>query len=274
MNTKNRALLAYFISFVALALFVISFYYYPMLITRNLKNICLLSAVFLAFTACNNSTENADQATVADAQETPDLPAEAVDFKADTEKSKMTWIGAKLGGNHNGTVGLREGTVSVKEGKIVGGRFVFDMATLKAEDLEMDEASNKKLTGHLMSPDFFDVARHPTVDFEITAVSPLDNVKAQTDSVAELQKKVVQNNQNKLVNDATHLVTGNLIIKGVSKSVTFPAKIDLNENSATASANFMIDRTDWGLNYMSEKSFADKMIFREVNIQFDITANK
>ena len=36
----------------------------------------------------------------------------------------------------------------------------------------------------------------------------------------------------------------------------------------------MIDRTDWGLNYMSEKSFADKMIFREVNIIVDVEAKR
>ncbi len=245
-----------------------------MISAQNLMKACTLSMALLAFTACNQSTENTDQATVGEAKQTPTLPVEAVEYEADTEKSKLTWIGAKVTGNHNGTVDLREGTVSVKENRIVGGRFVFDMASLRSQDLEMDEANNNKLTGHLMSPDFFDVAQHPTVEFEITAVEPLSEAATEPDSVAKTRERIVQDNQSKVVTDASHMVTGNLIIKGVSKSITFPAKIELNDNKASASANFLIDRTDWGLNYMSEKSFANKMIYREVNIIFDIVATR
>ncbi|RYF81339.1 MAG: YceI family protein [Chitinophagaceae bacterium] len=243
-----------------------------MSLIRHVLPVFAVAACFSAFTGC--SDQKADQATVTDAQKAPALPVEAVDFKVDTEKSKMQWIGAKITANHNGTVSLRDGSISVKENKIVGGRFVFDMATLRAEDLEIDEPSNKKLTGHLMSPDFFDVAHHPTVEFEITAVEPIATAVAEADSVSEKRKKVVQNNVSKIVTDATHLVTGNLIIKGVAKSITFPARINLSDTTATATANFIIDRTDWGLNYMSEDSFADKMIFKEVNIILDIVANK
>ena len=236
--------------------------------------LALSGALLVSLAACNSGpSSDAAEATVSDAKEAPAASAEAVPFTVVPEDSKFTWIGAKLTGNHNGTINIRDGAIMVQGNNITGGKVVFDMASLRAEDVEMDEANNKKLTGHLMSGDFFEVAKYPTATFEITGVEPLGDsgAPAENDSV---RTRVVQNNTSERVTDVTHKVTGNLTIKDVTKSVTFPAKIDVDDTKATAKASFIIDRTDWGLNYMSEKSFADKMIFREVNIQFDLTAKK
>ena len=48
---------------------------------------------------------------------------------------------------------------------------------------------------------------------------------------------------------ATHTVTGNLKIRGVEKSVTFPAKITIGKDSIKTTADFKINRKDWGINY-------------------------
>lgn len=74
--------------------------------------------------------------------------------------------------------------------------------------------------------------------------------------------------------EATHTVTGNLTLKDITKSITFPAKIAMAENQVTADANFNIDRTQWGIVYGNDKSLGDKMIASEVNMQLHLVANK
>jgi polyisoprenoid-binding protein YceI len=74
--------------------------------------------------------------------------------------------------------------------------------------------------------------------------------------------------------DATHTITGNLTLKGTTKSITFPAKVAVNDNVVTADANFNIDRTQWGLVYGNDQSLGDKFIRPTVNIQLHLVANK
>ena len=227
----------------------------------------------LCLSACNQTNDTA-KATASEPKSAPVPAAEAIEYKAMTDKSRMVWIGAKATGNHNGSIQLREGSLAVKDNKVTGGRFIFDMMTLRSDDIEMDEESNKKLIGHLLSPDFFDVAHHPTAEFEITKVEPLAETNAETDSLLKTRERVVQNNVSRPVAEPTHLVPGNLIIKGVPKSISFPARITLEGATVTTQANFLIDRTDWNLNYRAGKSFADKMIYDEVNVVLDVTANR
>ena len=63
----------------------------------------------------------------------------------------------------------------------------------------------EKLTGHLKSADFFDVAKFPKSTFESTEIKA-----GSSDAKAK---------------DATHTVTGNLTLHGVTRSIQFPAKI-------------------------------------------------
>jgi polyisoprenoid-binding protein YceI len=69
-------------------------------------------------------------------------------------------------------------------------------------------------------------------------------------------------------------VTGNLSMKGVSKSVSFPAKVGVAGDVLNAGAKFLINRKDWGIHFMSENSFGDEMIRHEVGIQLQIVAHK
>ncbi|WP_431844458.1 YceI family protein [Pedobacter superstes] len=69
-------------------------------------------------------------------------------------------------------------------------------------------------------------------------------------------------------------ISGNLTLKNVVKNITFPARIDLNENELRAKANFDIDRRQWQINFRSDKSLGDKFISETVNINLDILAKK
>ena len=76
-------------------------------------------------------------------------------LNADTEKTKLSWLGEKVTGEHNGTINLKSGWINWQDNKVVSGEFVIDMASLKDAD------ASQKLEGHLKSEDFFGVEKFP-----------------------------------------------------------------------------------------------------------------
>ena len=62
-----------------------------------------------------------------------------------------------------------------------------------------------------------------------------------------------------------------MTIKGITHSVTFPAKVEINGLNFLATAKIKIDRTKWGIEYNSGnffKDLGDKLILDE--ILFDV----
>ena len=222
---------------------------------KLLLSAATLAALTLSLASCGDAPD-ADQAKVGDAQTVTPAATEGATYKADLAATKVEWIGSKPTGQHHGTIGVKEGSLMAKEGAITGGKFVMDMTTIKADD--GDAESNGKLTGHLSSADFFDAPQFPTATFEITGV------KAGVDSSAG---KV-------LMQGATHTITGNLTMKGMAKSITFPAKVAMTDANVTADADFNIDRTQWGIKYNSGKGMGDKMINDDINLKLHLVANK
>ncbi len=163
----------------------------------------------------------------------------------DTQNSVIKWIGTKVKGRHNGVIKIKEGNIILNEKKVVGGEFVIDMDTIEVLDLTGKDKA--KLEKHLRSEDFFEVSKFPTSKFVATTLSDPN------------EKGEVQ-------------VTGNLEMKGITKSITFPAKIQFSEDGkkVTAKANFNIDRQLWGISY---KGMADNLISDEINLDLDLTAN-
>jgi len=83
----------------------------------------------------------------------------AQDYKVISEKSTLRWTGKKVGKDHVGTIGLKEGSFTLKDGKFTRGEFVIDMNAMVNEDLK-DAEWNAKLIGHLKSDDFSSVEKH------------------------------------------------------------------------------------------------------------------
>ena len=227
----------------------------------------ITSAVVLTFSACK-SAPNADEAKTGDAQEVI-LTEGSATVPLNITESKLEWIGTKVSAYHNGTVAIKSGDIMLKDGKISGGKFVLDMPTLIS--LKDDEGSNGKLTGHLKSPDFFDVATYPESTFEITSVTPfsgaVDNAGGEAAEISEYS-----------VTDPNYTISGNLKIKDVTKNITFPAKVSVNNNGVEAVAKFNIDRKQWNLIYagMPDDLIKD-MIWLGISLKAnaaDITALK
>lgn len=167
-------------------------------------------------------------------------------YKVDASKSSITWVGKKLTGSHNGTIDLQSGSLSFNGKKLAGGNFVIDMTTIK----DADKSAN--LEKHLKADDFFGTDKFATSTFTI--------------------KKVTGNGN-------TVNVTGDLTIKGITTSITFPATLAWNsDGSVTASADKVsVDRTKFGIKYKSKSIFpdvGDKMINDEFELAIKLVAKK
>lgn len=211
-------------------------------------------AGLLTAASCND-TPKADKAEAGAAVSIDSNTRKGAAYKADPTQSKIEFIGAKPGKNHHGTIAMTDGTLMAENGALSGGKFTLDMKSLKADD--QDAEGNTKLTGHLQNSDFFDVENHPTATFEISSVT------AGTDTTGG--NKV-------MMPGATHTITGNLTMRGVTKSISFPAKVAVSDNNVTADADFNIDRTQWEVGTVS--TLDKSLIAKDVNIKLHIVANK
>lgn len=222
----------------------------------------MLAGAF-ALAACESAPKS-DEAKTGEAQKVDDSKtAEAQSLKVDVASSAVTWVGTKPTGKHNGSFSLSEGTISVKGNEIVGGKFMIDINTLKVLDIPAEDEGNGKLTGHLKSPDFFDTEKFPTANFEVVSV---EAYKADAGNTEEKDKEYILENP-------THTITGNLTLKGVTKSVTFPAIVSVEGGKVNAEAKFNINRKDWGMEYgTDEAKLKDKFIRPTVHLGFKISA--
>ncbi|MBM3921482.1 MAG: YceI family protein [Sphingomonadales bacterium] len=200
----------------------------------------------------SQKSENAD--TAAQAGEN------AGTYTVDAAGSNLEWRGWKIvaTGEHKGTIGIKEGSLSVEGGKVVAGSFVIDMNSIKNTDLT-DTGYQKKLVGHLMAEDFFNVAKFPTGKFEIVSV----------------EEKASEGN--------THEVSGNLTLRDSTRKITFPATIKVEGNTVTATGKATINRLEWGINYDSknlglaeaaQKKVKDGILNKEIEITISLKATK
>ena len=151
------------------------------------------------------------------------------------DNTKLTFVGKKPDGKHEGGFAKLSGTATVPDG---------DITKLTVEiDIDTDSlfSDDPKLTGHLKTADFFDVKNHKTATFKSTKVEKTDKLYA---------------------------VTGELTMLGKTKTITFPASITMNDGGLSVGTSFPIDRTEWGMTYGKGK------IEDKVTISIAVTAKK
>lgn len=191
--------------------------------------------------ACGNPATNKSQAVTGEAtQATSPKPAGAQNYSITPENSKIEFVGSKVTGSHNGSFQKFAGEIHYT-GDVTTSHVTI---TMDSDSLTTDTPD---LTKHLKTADFFDVAKYPQAKFESTAI------KAGGDK------------------GASHTVTGNLTLHGVTKSVTFPATIAATPDAVTVDSSFAINRKDFGINYAGA---ADNLIRDEVVLTLKIKATK
>ena len=222
---------------------------------KSIINLSLLSFLLFAL-ACNNApageeAQTQDGAPIAKAAE----PAKgSLEFQVDGQTSKVAWKATKLmGGGHNGFIEISKGNVYVKDGDVVAGSFTLDMSSITNLDLENLE-KKADLESHLKSDEFFDVANYPEATFVITEVTP----SSQS-------------------NNGRQTITGNLTIKGITKTISFFAKVSGSDTYINASTgSFTIDRTQWDVMYGSDAigTVKDNIINDKVALDITLVAKR
>jgi polyisoprenoid-binding protein YceI len=222
-----------------------------------MKYLMPLTLLLFGLIACgDNSGEKAEISDAGDAAEATEM---ASVYSVNTDNSVINWEGYKPTGTHNGTVQIQKGTFTVNEGGIESGSFVMDMTSIEVLDLEGDKKND--LTQHLLGTaegredDFFNTTEYPTALFELVSTEALPN-----DSTA------------------THRISGNLTIKGETAQLSFKANVSMDDDSFTASSNlFKVDRTRWGINFMSKSvvdDVKDGIIYDEIGLSIKLVAEK
>ena len=204
----------------------------------------------LSLGACSNPADDVAAATVnetpepaaepeAEAPEAAEAPPARQALTISGDASKVEFTGAKVTGSHDG--GFRE----------FAGTIDFDPATPTNSTIEVtiQTASlftdSDRLTGHLKSDDFFDVENMPTAVFRSTAIAAGGE------------------------GDATHTITGELTLHGVTKSISFPATVSVSDAEVAATSEFAINRQDFGITY---PGMPDDLIRDEVVVRLDLHA--
>ena len=222
---------------------------------KLLSGIILSTAVFMA--ACADPAANKPKAqTTAPSTANPATSASntgAAPAKTDVfggfkaagtelaispETSKIEFTGSKVSGKHDGGFKTFKGIIDL----------VGDKAETSKVLVEIDVASvftdADGLTKHLQTGDFFEVEKFPKASFVSTKIVPP-------------------------VGAGNYNVTGDFEIRGVKKSITFPATIRVLPDAVTVLAEFSINRKDFGIVYAGK---ADDLIREDVVIKLDLKA--
>jgi polyisoprenoid-binding protein YceI len=151
--------------------------------------------------------------------------------------TKIGFTGSKVGGSHNGSFGKVKGELKLaaklEESEI---SVEVDIASLRTDSTKLDD--------HLKSEDFFDAKKFAKATFKST-------------TIAENATKT-----------ATHTVTGVMDIKGVRKTLKFPAKIERKEGGGiTVRADFVIGRKGF---HVDSEGLTDYLIKDEVGLSITI----
>lgn len=208
--------------------------------------------LFALILACADPAKNVTPAEVAApaAPEAPAAPAAPVTpaapttypGKALTPAGTLGFTGAKITKSHDGTFGSWSGSLFVDGDKVTGLTVEAQVASLATDSGKLDE--------HLKSPDFFEVDRWPTATFKSTSITegaPADSKLA----------------------GANATVTGDLTIRDTTKSVTFPAVVEVGQSEVKASTEFFINRKDFGIVYPGKP---DDLIKDEVVLRVSLSA--
>ena len=169
-------------------------------------------------------------------------------FAIESAQSNIDWVGRKVTGAHNGTISIKEGTLTLNSGKLAGGEFAIDTTSIKILDVA-DPATNAQFAGHLASPDFFASEQYPEAKFVITLAEP-----------------ACENNYN---------IEGNLTIKGITRPVSFTAVVNNANGIVNASGKVVVDRTLYDMKFRSGnffKDLGDTLIYNNFDLNVSITA--
>jgi len=205
---------------------------------------CLLLILGLSLTACKKTPKGVDAKTTAATEAA--ATANANDKMFNITEGQLQWTGTKVGGQHSGTVKVSGGSIAASNGQVSAGTVNIDMSSITVTDITEEEGKGK-LEGHLKAPDFFNTGVHPTASFKVTSATG---------------------------SGTSTNITGDLTIKGITKSITVPANVAMaGDKISVVTPSFKINRTEWDVKYGSGLigTVADKIIHDDISLVLSLT---
>ncbi len=152
----------------------------------------------------------------------------------DNENSSVTFVGGSSIIDHNGEFTSFEGSVELDSTDPSD----FTKASVAlAIDISSTKTDSQGLDGHLQREDFFDAKQYPDATFSSTSITHLGGDE--------------------------YKITGDLTLKGVTKSVTF----DANVNNDRIYANYNVPRKDFGV---GNDSYGNKLLDTTVPVKIEL----
>lgn len=161
-------------------------------------------------------------------------PATLTALTLDPASSKLQLVASKVTRSHDGSFKQFTGSASLAGDQVQSVNFEVDTASL--------ETDTEKLTAHIKTKDFLDVEKFPQATFKSS------NIVAKPDGAA------------------THLITGDLTMHGVTSQISFPATIDITADSVTGRAEIRVNRQKFGITYpgMADDLIKDDVVLKPV----------
>lgn len=198
----------------------------------------------LTLFSCNKAEETKQVSNETTEQNNTQETGEIIKHTINTAESVLKWTGVGVGKEHFGKINIQSGDFELNGTSIASGNIIIDMSTIVVEDIT-DEKSNKKLTNHLHSEDFFATSEFSTAKLEIVNADDLSNVKA------------------------------NLTIKNITNEIVFPLEIINESDKVILKSNLSFDRTKFDVIYNSGNFFqnlGDYLIKDMVEIEINLVA--
>ena len=215
---------------------------------KKSTQLLLVALISIAIVGCSkNPADNVAKAEmaeasgtrqVADASEMTEAAISAKTAYIISVDSKINFLASKIVGSEQpGGFEKFVGKLNVSDGELVAeeSKIVIDMHSIWTQ-------AGARLTNHLKNADFFEVEKNPTSTLIATKIEEVDG---------------------------NQMITGDLNMHGVTKSITFPAEISISDQELTLTAEFHLDRSAFGMGFTGR---ADNIIRKEVIMTLDIKA--
>ncbi len=157
---------------------------------------------------------------------------EAGTFTLDLDQSTVGWTGRNRNSSHTGALRFKSGRLVVTDTGFTGS-LTADMTSMVNHNLAGDPLQ-AVLLAHLKSDDFFLIDDFPE------AVLTISEGRLRDGSCPTA---------------ANCDITGELLLRGLTRSVAFPATVTTSAGAIWLEAHFDLDRTAWGIIYGSTRFF-------------------
>jgi len=172
-------------------------------------------------------------------------------FVFDTEASSAKWTGSKKiikDYYDSGSIKIKSGNASFKNGIIENGEIVFDMTSISGEETSNTKIPITKLNEHLKSEDFFNVEMYPEATYKVTE-----------------GKKTLEG----------YILIGELTLAGKTGPLNVDIKTSMKNGNVAIAGFSEIDRSKWDIKYGSDSFFdnlGDNVINDIFTLEFKIVA--